>query len=165
LQRAKGASQLMLVPADGSNPRPFLSGPGGVTNGQLSRDGKWVAYASDESGEWEIYVTTFPGASGKWQVSQGGGSEPRWRGDGKAIYYIGPKQMLTEVAVTAEGTFSTGTPRPLFQIHPRAPISSTDLFTYDVTADGKRFLVNQYVKPEEPLPLNIILHATGDEPK
>ena len=59
------------------------------TNGQISPDGKWVAYASNESGDWEIYVTTFPGAAGKWQVSRGGGTEPRWRGDGKEIFYIG----------------------------------------------------------------------------
>ena len=155
----------MLLPADGGKPRPFSNGPGSETNGQLSPDGKWVVYASDESGDWEIYVTTFPGATGKWQVSRGGGAEPRWRGDGKAIYYIGPKEMLTEVAVTAEGTFSTGTPHALFQIHPRAPISSTDLFNYDVLADGKRFLVNQYVKPEQPQPLSIILHAASEAPK
>ena len=162
-----GASNtnLVVVPADGGAARPFLGGASSQTNGQISPDGKWVAYASNESGEWEIYVTTFPAAAGKWQVSRGGGTEPRWRGDGKAIFYIGPRQMLTEIEVSTEDTFSTAAPRELFQIHARAPISSTDAFTYDVAPDGKRFLVNQYVRPEQAPPINIVLHAAGSPAK
>jgi hypothetical protein len=118
-----------------------------------------VAYASDESGNWEIYVTSFPSAAGKWQVSRGSGTEPRWRGDGKEIFYIGPGGMLMAVPVNGESTFETGTPAPLFQIRGRAPISSTDIFTYDVSKDGKRFLVNRYVKPEHVAPLTILLHV------
>ncbi len=144
---------------NGGKPVPFQSGQGNQTNGQISPDGKWVAYASDESGNWEIYVTTFPGASGKWQVSRGGGTEPRWRGDGKEIFYLGPSGMLTAVSVSTTGTFSTGVPTPLFQVHNRAPISSSDLFSYDVTKDGNRFLLNRYVKPEKIAPLNIVLNA------
>jgi eukaryotic-like serine/threonine-protein kinase len=83
-------SVLVLVPASGGEITQFLPKDSSKTNGQISPDGKWVAYASNESGEWEIYVTALPGAAGKWQVSRGGGTEPRWRGDGKEIYYIGP---------------------------------------------------------------------------
>jgi Tol biopolymer transport system component len=157
-QKSHG-SELLVEPADGGTPRTFLRGAASLTNGQISPDSKWAAYASNETGEWEIYVTTFPAAAGKWQVSREGGEEPRWRPDGKAIYYIGPRQMLTETMVSTAGTFSTGTPRQMFPIHGRAAISSTDLFTYDVAPDGKRFLVNQYVRPERAAPLNIILHA------
>ena len=78
---------LELLPVAGGEPTRFLTSKGSETNGQISPDGKWVAYASDESGDWEIYVTSFPGAAGKWQVSRGGGTEPRWRGDGKEIFY------------------------------------------------------------------------------
>jgi hypothetical protein len=106
-------------------------------------------------------VTSFPGAAGKWQVSRGGGTEPRWRGDGKEIFYIGPSGMLMAVPVNSESIFATGTPAPLFQIHGRAPISSTDIFTYDVAKDGKRFLVNRYVKPEHVPPLTILLNAVA----
>jgi eukaryotic-like serine/threonine-protein kinase len=127
-------------------------------DGQISPDGKWLAYASDETGVWEIYVTSFPDAVGKWQVSRGGGTEPRWRGDGKELFYIAPSGMLESVLVDAQSVFATGTPAPLFQIHGRAPISSTDLFTYDVAKDGKRFLVNRYVKPEHVPPLNVLLN-------
>ena len=132
------------------------------TNGQISPDGKWVAYASNESGDWEIYVTTFPAASGKWQVSRGGGTEPRWRGDGKEIFYIGPKTTLTAVSVNSEGNFSTGNPTPLFHSQLRAQVSSTDLFNYDVSKDGQRFLVNRYAKPQQVAPLHIVLNAAAD---
>ena len=160
--QSPSGSHLALVPAVGGTPAPFQSGTGNQTNGQISPDGKWVAYASDESGNWEIYVTTFPGAAGKWQVSSGGGTEPRWRGDGKEIFYIGSTGVLAAVPVNIGATFSTGTPTPLFQIHARAPISSTDVFTYDVAKDGKRFLVNRYVKPDQIAPLNIVLNAAGN---
>jgi eukaryotic-like serine/threonine-protein kinase len=159
------SSSLVLVPASGGEPTQFLVTKGDVSNGQISPDGKWVAYASNESGDWEVYVTAFPDASGKWQVSRGGGSEPRWRGDTKEIFYIGPTGMLMAVPVDGAGTFSTGVPVTLFQVYGRASISSTDLFTYDVTKDGKRFLVNRYVKPERVMPLTILLHATANPPK
>jgi eukaryotic-like serine/threonine-protein kinase len=155
-------SYLVLLPSGGGKPVPLLNTKANETNGQISPDGKWVAYASDESGVWEIYVTSFPGAAGKWQVSRGGGTEPRWRGDGKEIYYINAGGMLTAVPVNAQSAFATGTPVALFQIQGRAPISSTDVFTYDVAKDGKRFLVNRYVKPEHVEPLSILLNvATG----
>lgn len=164
-EAGKGSYRLMLVPVDGGKPRVLFNADGNQTNGQFSPDGKWIAYASNETGDWEIYVTTYPGAAGKWQVSRGGGSEPRWRGDGKAIFYIGPNQMLTEVDVNAGDSFSAAAPRPLFPIRTRAPISSTDVFNYDVTRDGKRFLVNQYIKPNAPPPLNVVFHADGAPPK
>jgi Tol biopolymer transport system component len=155
---------LELVPVAGGEPTRFLSSKGSETNGQISPDGKWVAYASDESGNWEIYVTSFPGAGGKWQVSRGGGTEPRWRADGKEMFYLGPGGMLTAVPVSSQSGFSNGAPAPLFQIRGRAQISSTDVLTYDVAKDGKRFLVNRYVKPEHLAPLTILLHATAGNP-
>jgi eukaryotic-like serine/threonine-protein kinase len=155
------SDHLELVPLSGGSPTPFQASSANLSNGQISPDGKWVAYASDESGNWEIYVTTFPGAAGKWQVSRGGGTEPRWRGDGKEIFYLAPAGMMTAVPVSTVGTFSTGTPTPLFQFHGRAAISSTDVFSYDVTKDGKRFLVNRYVKPERITPLTIVLNANA----
>jgi len=106
-------------------------------------------------------VTTFPGATGKWQVSRGSGTEPRWRADGNEIFYLGPSGMLTAVPVSTVGSFATGTPTPLFQFHGRPVISSTDVFSYDVSRDGKRFLVNRYVRPERVAPLTIVLHAAA----
>lgn len=159
-QQAPNHSYLALIPAAGGTPTPLLNSKSNETNGQISPDGKWVAYASDESGAWEIYVTSFPGVTGKWQVSRGGGTEPRWRADGKEIFYIAPTGMLMAVAVNAQSDLATGTPAPLFQIHGRAPISSTDLFTYDVTKDGQGFLVDRYMKPKGAAPLTILLNTT-----
>jgi eukaryotic-like serine/threonine-protein kinase len=159
------ASNLVLVDIRSGKATPFLTGKASETNGMISPDGKWVAYASNDSGEWEIYVTTFPGAQGKWQVSPGGGTEPRWRGDGKEIFYLDPKGMLTAVPVNAGETFSTGAASPLFRIHGRAPISNTDLFTYDVSKDGKRFLVSRYVKPDQVEPLTVMLNAAAGAKK
>jgi Tol biopolymer transport system component len=156
---------LVLVPAAGGKPVPFLETKGSERNGQISPDGKWVAYASNESGDWEVYVTTFPGAAGKWQVSRGGGGEPRWRGDGKELFYIAQSGMMMAAPVETEGTFASGTPIALFQVRGRAHVSSTDLFTYDVSRDGKQFLVNRYLKPDHPNPLTIVLNATANADK
>ncbi|MGB6249802.1 MAG: protein kinase [Terriglobales bacterium] len=161
--QSSSRTYLATVPTTGGPKVVLLNSKANETNGQISLDGKWVAYASDESGAWEIYVSSFPGAVGKWQVSRGGGTEPRWRGDGKEIFYLSPSGMLMAVPVNGATTFATGQPAPLFQIHGRAPISSTDIFTYDVTKDGKRFLVNRYVKPERVPPLTILLNAPNSD--
>ncbi|MGB6483978.1 MAG: protein kinase [Candidatus Acidiferrales bacterium] len=159
-QPLAGGSSLMLIPASGGKMKPFLTNGATQMDGQISPDGKWVAYASNESGDWEIYVTAFPSAAGKWQVSRGGGVEPRWRGDGKEIFYIGPKATMTAVPVSTGETFSSGNPTPLFQTQFRAAVSSTDLFTYDASKDGQRFLVNRYARPSQVGSLRIILNAT-----
>jgi Tol biopolymer transport system component len=149
------------------DPRPTRLGTtnGNQANGQISPDGNWLAYASDESGESAVYVTTFPGAAGKWQVSVGGGSEPRWRGDGQEIFYLDPQSVLTAVTVRTETavSFSSGPSRPLFRVRVRPRLSTTDLFSYDVTKDGGRFIVNQYVPPTSVAPLDILLNATAAE--
>jgi len=154
-----GGTHLLLVSLAGGNPTVFAMSKGNEMNGQISPDGKWVAYTSDESGTWQIYVTTFPGAVGKFQVSRGGGTEPRWNRNGKEIFYLSPSGVLTSVPLDNKDTFSTGAPQPLFQIRSRAAISATDHFSYDVAGDGRRFLVNQYVKPDHVDPLTIVLHA------
>jgi Tol biopolymer transport system component len=163
-QESDLASDLEIGSLIGGKPSSALAGQGHKTNGQISPDGKWLAYASDESGDWEVYVTSFPGSSGKWQISRGGGTEPRWRGDGREIFYLAPGGMMTAVPVSTIGTFSSGSSVALFQLHGRAPISSTDIFSYDVTKDGKRFLVNRYVKPERMTPLTVVLNAGTKSP-
>src|SRR5215467_8363462 len=110
----------------------FLKAPSLVRNGQFSPDGKWVAYASNETGKWEIYVTSFPEARGKWQVSKGGGEQPRWRGDGKELFYLSSDSKMMAVPVTTGATFDAGAPVALFQVTLRQPISSRDQFAYDV---------------------------------
>lgn len=118
---------------------PFLSTPFNEWSPQFSPDGRWMAYASNESGRAEIYVRTFPASSGKWQISSAGGAHPRWRRDGKEIFYIAPDKTLMAVEVAAGAGFAAGVPKPLF----KTQIKSVDIgFQYDVSPDGTRFLVN-----------------------
>ncbi|HET7840082.1 MAG TPA: hypothetical protein VFM21_00680 [Terriglobia bacterium] len=164
-QPFSGGSDLVILDLATGKKTSFLATKANETNGQISNNGKWAAYASNESGDWEVYVTTFPGAQGKWQISRGGGTQPRWRGDDNEIYYLDPKGVLTAVPVSPEETFSAGAPEPLFPIRSRAPISSTDLYSYDAAKDGKRFLVDRYVKPDHIQPLTVVLNATTEARK
>jgi serine/threonine protein kinase/Tol biopolymer transport system component len=136
----------------------FLKAPSVLRNGQFSPDGKWVAYASNETGKWEIYVTSFPAPHGKWQVSFGGGEQPRWRGDGKELFYLSPDGKVMAVAVTTGANFDSGTPVILFQATPRQPIPVYDLFVYDVSRDGQRFLIITPVKEAETAPMSVVLN-------
>lgn len=106
----------------------------------------------------EVCVTTFPAGQGKWQVSRGGGSEPRWRRDGKELFFLGPHNMLTAVVVNAGESFSAGTPAPLFTASARERVSSTEFMNYDVTADGQRFIVNKPMDASAAPPLKNILN-------
>jgi Tol biopolymer transport system component len=160
VQFLNGTSALVLTSVPDGKMTTFLEGGGAKLNGQISPDGKWVAYESTETGDWEIFITTFPTAAGKLQVSRAGGKQPRWRADGKEIYYIDPSGVLIAVPVTTDPGLSTGTATPLFPSYSRPYISSTDLFTYDVSRDGSRFLVDRYYRPETVPPLNIVLNAT-----
>jgi hypothetical protein len=154
----KGGSSLVLVSVPDGKMTTFLEG-GAKRNGQISPDGKWVAYESNETGDWEVFITTYPTAGGKLQVSRAGGKQPRWRGDGKEIFYVDPHGILTAVPVTTEPGLSTGTPVQMFATNSRPYISSTDLFTYDVTRDGTRFVVDRYYRPPTVTPLNIVLNS------
>jgi serine/threonine protein kinase len=136
----------------------FLKAVSALRNGQFSPDGKWVAFASNETGKWEIYVTSFPDARGKWQVSIGGGEQPRWRGDGKELFYLSSDVKMMAAPVTLGANFDAVTPIALFQTTPRQSVSRTDLFVYDVSRDGQRFLINTQVKQGESQPMSVVLN-------
>jgi hypothetical protein len=136
----------------------FLKAVSAIRNGQFSPDGKWVAYASNETGKWEIYVTSFPDARGKWQISTSGGEQPRWRGDGKELFYVSSDEKMMAVPVTTGAKFDPGTPIMLFQATPHQPVTNADQFVYDVSRDGQRFLINTPVKQTETAPMSVILN-------
>jgi len=132
-------------------PRLFLRNPPAVYDGQFSPDGHWVAYTSRESGRAEVYVTPFDGAQvmasgnesiplaprGKWQVSTGGGEYPRWRGDGKEMFFLAGHSRVMAAEVDAKGgSFQVGAVKPLF-----AAFAQDSSMPFDVSADGKRFLI------------------------
>ena len=136
----------------------FLKAPSVFRNGQFSPDGKWVAYASNETGKWEIYVTSFPDARGRWQISSGGGEQPRWRGDGKELFYLSLDGKMMAAPVTTGAHFDAGTSVTLFRTTPRQPVLVYDLFVYDVSRDGQRFLINTQVKQAESVPMSVVLN-------
>jgi eukaryotic-like serine/threonine-protein kinase len=142
--------------------KPLRQSASAYRNAQFSPDGRWVAYSSNESGQTEIYVTPFPSANSKWQVSNSGGEEPRWRADGKELFYIATDGKLMSVPVSAGESFEAGSPVALFQTHRRQPVSAQDMFSYDATADGQRFIIA--TKPEDlsPAPLSILLNWTSE---
>jgi Tol biopolymer transport system component len=137
---------------------PYLQGKGAIRNGQFSPDGKWVAYASNESGMWEVYVSPFPEANSKWQVSRGGGEEPRWRSDGKELFYLSSARKLMTVELKLSSSLEARDPVELFQTRSRQRISSQDVFTYSVGGEGQRFLVNTIIDEPTAAPLSIALH-------
>jgi Tol biopolymer transport system component len=126
---------------------------------QFSPDGRWVAYQTNESGPFQVRVQRFPDAGGKWQVSTAGGVAPRWRADGKELYFLAPDATMMAVPVTAAGaSFEHGTPVALF------PTRIVDGGTvaagrpqYAVARDG-RFLINQPLGDATAAPITLILN-------
>jgi eukaryotic-like serine/threonine-protein kinase len=140
----------------------FLKAASTLRMGRFSPDGKWVAYASNESGKWEIYVTSFPEVHGKWQVSNAGGTQPRWRGDGKELFYLSPDDKLMSVSVKTGANFDAGMPTALFQASPREFAAATsEQFFYDVTRDGQKFLINTQLKSAR-TPVSVILNWSAN---
>jgi eukaryotic-like serine/threonine-protein kinase len=124
-----------------------------------------MAYASNETGSWEIYVSSFPIGNGKWQVSRGGGQEPRWRQDGKELFYLSEDGKMMAVAVKTGASFESGSPVALFQTHRRQPISTLDVFSYDVSGDGQRFLIITKLDEAHAAPLSIHLNWASEMEK
>lgn len=140
---------LWVLPIEGAaaerKPIPFLRTEFNELFGQLSPDSHWMAFTSDRSGVREVYVRPFPPGDGEWTISIAGGEQPRWRGDGKELFFEAADGKMMAVPVkAATGTkpsFEAGTPVALFDAH-MAPSVNHNLLQYDVTADGKRFLIN-----------------------
>lgn len=138
--------------------KPLLQAKWTVRNAQFSPDGRWMAYASNETGSMEIYVSPFPSLNGKWQVSSSGGQEPKWRQDGKELFYVSSDGKMMSVAVTTGASFKGSLPVALFQTHRRQPVSLPDIFSYDVTNDGQRFLILTKVDEANTAPLSVLLN-------
>jgi serine/threonine protein kinase len=157
----KNLTDLWVLPMDGSRkPFPFVKTPFDERSGMISADGRWVSYLSNESGRYEIYVRPFPPTSGgQWQVSTAGGVQPRWRRDGKELYYIAPDGKLMAVAIAVNGsTLEPGTPVALFQTRifgGGASVNSRQ--QYDVAPDG-RFLINVTIDDTNASPITLLLN-------
>jgi Tol biopolymer transport system component len=137
----------------------FLQTEFNETRATFSPDGRWIAYESDESGRYEVYIRPFPGPGGKWQVSTSGGTRPRWRRDGKELFYLAldDKIMAAEIKL-GSATVDVGSVWPLFQSRPFS-IGGRDI--YDV-GDGQRFLVASPGNVESSSPVTLVVNWTGE---
>jgi eukaryotic-like serine/threonine-protein kinase len=154
--------ELRYLSISDRQPKPLFGGNWAVRNAQFSPDGKWMAYSSNETGNSEIYVSPFPNADSKWQVSRGGGQEPRWRRDGKELFYLSAEGKMMAVSVRTGANFEASSPVTLFQVHLRQPISVLDRVSYDVSADGQKFLINTKVDEPNAAPLSVILNWASE---
>jgi Tol biopolymer transport system component len=150
-----GRGTYYLVPLDGG-PAVQVWTATGVTAttdigaARLSPDGKYLAYTSAESGRFEIYVAALPPAAGKWQISVNGGEQPRWRRDGREIFFLSPDSRVMAVDIRTGREITAGIPHSLFL----APGASV----YEVNGDGTRFLVAATSSAVRDAPITVVLN-------
>ena len=152
-------ADLWLVPLSGEAPRPLVQTAANELHGRLSPDGQWLAFSSDETGALEVYVQSLTRPAVRQTVSVGGGSEPRWRGDGRELFYLGADLAVMSVEFTADGPPRMTPPRKLFRV-PMARARSLYINHYDVAADGRRFVIQSAEQQAAP-PLMVLLNWTG----
>jgi serine/threonine-protein kinase len=128
-------------------PQPFLQTPANESGGMFSPDGRWLAYQSDESARWEVYVRPFPGSGAKVQISTEGGVEPVWARNGRELFYRNGDKMMV-AAVETKPVFTAAKPRLLFEGHYEASPESLPA-NYDVSPDGQRFLMIKASEQEQ----------------
>ena len=147
LNPSGGGTDIWVLDMQTSEATPLLSGHE-FTDASLSPDGKWLAFSSDESGTSEIYVQSFPAATGRWMVSNDtrpiSAFLPKWRSDGRELYYLRGGEVVA-VPVTADATLSFGTPKTLFHVSVRSAGGAD----YEVSEDGQRILTNE-LPPADP---------------
>jgi Tol biopolymer transport system component len=147
---------IWVMPMSGDRkPTPFLKTQFTELNAAFSPDGRFLAYQSNESGRTEIYVQSFPGPGGKWQISSAGGREPQWRADGKELYYRGLDQKLMAVDIQTGSDVTAGTPHALFQGRFDAGVARNRFLA---TADGKRFLTVAPLGRDAMTPTTVVLN-------
>jgi eukaryotic-like serine/threonine-protein kinase len=157
--QAKSGIWLMEVLA-GNRVRPVLqTNSFNQFQGQVSPDGHFIAYTSDESGRAEVYVQRFPPSADKWQISSGSGLQPLWRNDGKEIFFITEEGKLMASEIRSGSGFESGIPRELFQAGMKSGFGLG--YGYVVSKDGQRFLLIAPAQPENASPLIIVLNWTA----
>ncbi|PYQ65463.1 MAG: hypothetical protein DMF54_10995 [Acidobacteria bacterium] len=155
-QNQKSGWDAWALPTFGDRkPVPIVAGPFNQLMPVFSPDARFVAYQSNESGRAEIYVQSFPVASGKWQVSSSGGTDPSWSSDGKTLYYRAADQKLTAVEIQAEESFKAGIPRPLFAARVQPGVARNK---YAVSGNGERFLFVAPLGREALTPTTVVLN-------
>ena len=161
LGNAGSNTDIWVLPLSGDGkPFPIVQTPFDDRGPAVSPDGKWMAYQNNESGRMQVYVTAFPGGGAKWQVSTtNGGTDPRWRGDGRELYFIDATDTIMAVDVSSAGTaVQLAIPHALFQ----AVGAQRQAVAYDVTADGKKFLINGGTIKQGGAPFTLVTNWTSE---
>lgn len=152
---------LWILPLFGDRtPFLFVTTPFGECCGQFSPDGRWIAYSSNESGRGQIYIRPFPGPGQAMQISIDGGSAPRWRRDGKELFYVAPDGKLMAVKVQASTSLDASVPAALFD----AEMAEAPDAQYAVNTDGQRFLVVKNLEGKKPGSITIVLNWNQKTP-
>lgn len=160
---AKTRFDLWVLPMIGDpTPFPYLETTFQEAHSQFSPDGRWVAYASDESGRPEVYIQSFPIGNGKWQVSTAGGDQPQWGADGKEMFYIAADRNLMAVSINGTDAIQIGRPEVLFQTNTPITGITDDRNNFVPAHDGRRFLINTLDETKNAQPLTFVLNWTGD---
>jgi eukaryotic-like serine/threonine-protein kinase len=151
---------LWALPMTGDKkPFPLLQSPFVEDHARFSPDGYFIAYSSNETGRYEVYVQTFPPSGGKWVISRDGGAQPRWRRDGKEIFFIAPDRKLMAADVKLAGSnFEVSVPKPLFQTQIAGPIPRN---RYDVFGNGQRFLIITPRQENNLTPITVVANWTA----
>ena len=145
---------IWMLPLGGNRkPSLVIESPFETRNARLSPDGRWIAYSSNESGKFELYVQSFPPSGSKWQISTNGGDEPQWRRDGEELFYLSSDNRLMALDVKTESGFHAGIPRPLFEIHRTSALRRNH---YVVAANGQRFLVVSPLEQTASSPITVV---------
>ena len=143
----------LLAAARDRDPLPLLRTEFNEREAQFSPDGRWIAYTSDETGQTEVFVRPVAGPGSRWKISVNGGAEPRWRADGKELFYVGPARQMMVVDVGSAESLQPGAPRVLFD----TPVGQTLWWDYVVTRDGQRFIIKQPAG-EGSSPMTVVLN-------
>jgi hypothetical protein len=133
---------LVMRPGTDEEPVPLFAGSYRELNPTVSPDGRWIAYASDETGRYEIYVRPFPDVgTGRWQVSINGGRSPHWAHSGRELFFQGPNQEMMAVDITGGPSFDSATPNLLFEASPQWEVGNLNGVYFTVHPDDQRFLI------------------------
>jgi len=154
----KGAFDIFVAPLQpGGEPRPLLAHPAyHEVNGEISPDGRWIAYQSSESGRPEIYVRPFPDIqTGLWQISSGGGRYPMWARSGRELFYLSSEGALLAVPVESGTGFSHARAQELFDARPY--FGYTVARPFDVSPDGRRFFMSRAVADDTSLRPSVVI--------
>jgi eukaryotic-like serine/threonine-protein kinase len=139
---------------DGSD-RPLLKDVFNQEGARFSPDGRWLAYESEESGVREVFVRSYPGPGERRQVSAGGGTQPRWRSDGKELFYVSPDRKVMAVDIQMHPSLDSGMPHALFQTRILPTVEARN--HYDASGDGQRFIVNSRRPEDATLPITVVV--------